>query len=94
MKKVFRVLLVLAIAAAVLGYFRNWYTVSRVNEEQKTKINVTIDRQRIKEDLDLATKKAQGVTNRIRGQESAEGATSESASDTKTLSPPVEQFPP
>ena len=91
MKKVFQVLLVLAIAAAVIGFFRNWYTVTRVNEEQKTNINVTIDRQRIKEDLDLATKKAQGVTNRIRGQESEEGATSEPASDTRTLSLPVEQ---
>jgi len=65
MKKAFQVLLVLAIAAAVIGYFRNWYTVSRVNEEQKTNINISIDRQRIQEDLDLAAQKAKGVTNRI-----------------------------
>jgi hypothetical protein len=65
MKKAFRVLLVLAIAAAVIGHFRNWYTVSRVNEEQKTNINISIDRQRIREDLDLVAQKAKGVTNRI-----------------------------
>ena len=91
MKKVFHVLLVLAVAVAVIGYFRNWYTVTRVTEEQKTNINVTIDRQRIKEDLDLATKKAQGVADRVRGQKSEEGATSEPASDSKTLWPPVER---
>jgi len=66
MKKAFQVLLVLAIAAAVIGYFRNWYTVSRVNEEQKTNINISIDRQRIQEDLDPAAQKAKGVTNRNR----------------------------
>ncbi len=64
MKKAFQVLLVLAIAAAVIGYFRNWYTVSRVNEEQKTNINISIDRQRIQEDLDMAAQKAKGVTSR------------------------------
>ena len=70
MKKAFQVLLVLAIAAAVIGYFRNWYTVNRVNEEQKTNINISIDRQRIQEDLDLAAEKAKGVTNRIRSDSS------------------------
>lgn len=66
MNKVLRVLLVLALVAAVIGYFRNWYTVTRVNDEQKTNINISIDRQRIREDLDLAAEKAKGVTNRIR----------------------------
>ena len=65
MKKALQVLLMLAIAAAVIGYFRNWYTVNRVNEEQKTNINISIDRQRIQEDLDLAAQKAKGVTHRI-----------------------------
>jgi uncharacterized membrane protein len=70
MKKAFQVLLMLAIATAVIGYFRNWYTVNRVNEEQKTNINISIDRQRIQEDLDLAAEKAKGVTSRIRSDSS------------------------
>ncbi len=91
MNKVFRVLLVLAVVAAVIGYFRNWYTVTRVNEEQKTNINVTIDRQRIKEDLELATEKAKHATNRIRGRENEEGLPDEPASTDKTIWPPAER---
>lgn len=91
MNKVFRVLVVLAVLAAAIGYFRNWYTVTRVNEDQKTNISVTIDRQRIREDLDLATKRAKDATHRIRGQKNEEGATDQPASTDMTFSPPVEQ---
>ncbi|NLF72184.1 MAG: hypothetical protein GX575_24385 [Candidatus Anammoximicrobium sp.] len=74
MKKALEVLLVLALVAAVIGYFRNWYSVSYVREEQKTNIRISIDRQRIQEDLDLAGEKAQDVTNRIRSGNRNESA--------------------
>lgn len=61
MQKILRVLLVLALVGAVIGYFRNWYTVTRTDEEQQTDIHVKINRQRIKEDLDSATEKARRV---------------------------------
>jgi hypothetical protein len=62
MAKIFRVFLVLALVAAVIGYFRNWYTVTRVDEEQETNINVKINRQRIKEDVDRATERVRNIT--------------------------------
>ena len=62
MAKIFRVLLVLALVAAVIGYFRNWYTVTRVDVEQQTNINVQINRQRIKEDVDRATDRVRRIT--------------------------------
>ena len=62
MAKIFRVLLVLALVAAVIGYFRNWYTVTRVDVEQQTNINVQINRQRIKEDVDRATERVRKIT--------------------------------
>ncbi len=91
MKKVVQVLLVLALAAAVIGYFRNWYTVTQVNEEQKTNINIAIDRQRIKEDLNLAAEKAKGISNRVSGQGGDEG----SKEDPSATNIPVEspKFP-
>ena len=91
MKKVFRVLMVLAIAAVVVGYFRNWYTLARVDEEQKTSITVTIDRQRVKEDLDLATKRARAVANRIRGQAAEGGDVGGPATGGETLWPTGER---
>jgi hypothetical protein len=62
MAKILRVLLVLALVAAAIGYFRNWYTVTRVDEEQQTNINVRINRQRIKEDVDRATDRVRKIT--------------------------------
>jgi hypothetical protein len=93
MSKILRVLLVLAIAAAVIGYFRNWYTVTQVSEEQKTNINIAIDRQRIKEDLDLAAEKAKSVGERIRSNsdarpEAESDARPEAESNTVRPTPP------
>ena len=62
MAKIFRVLLVLALVAAVIGHFRNWYTVTRMDEEQQININIKIDRQRIKEDVDRATDRVRRIT--------------------------------
>jgi hypothetical protein len=62
MSKIFRVLLILALVAAGIGYFRSWYTVTRVDVEQQTNINVQINRQRIREDVDRATEKVRQIT--------------------------------
>jgi len=68
MSKIVRVLLVLALVGAMLGYFRNWYTVSRLDEEQHININVKIDRQRIREDL----QRAHDRVNRVAGRKPAD----------------------
>ena len=78
MAKIFRVLLVLALVAAVIGYFRNWYTVTRVDVEQQTNITVQINRQRIKADLDLAAQKARGLADRARSDSGEPSATESS----------------
>ena len=78
MAKIFRVLLVLALVAAVIGYFRAWYTVTRVDVEQQTNIIVQINRQRIKEDLDLAAQKARGLADGARSDSGEPPATESS----------------
>jgi hypothetical protein len=74
MFKVVRVLLVLALMASVLGYFRNWYTVSRLEtgphlagphlDGQHINILLQIDRQRISEDLQRAATRVRGMADR------------------------------
>ncbi len=55
MSKTFRTLLTFAVAASVFGYFRAWYTVSRLDAGEQTNITVTIDRARIRADLQRAS---------------------------------------
>jgi len=69
MGKILRVLLLLAFAAAVVGYFRNWYSVTRQDEQQHTNITIHIDRQRVRHDLDVAAAKVR----RLAGREPAAG---------------------
>ena len=69
MSKVFRVLLVLALMGVVLGYFRNWYAVSRLEtgphiDGQHINILLRIDRQRISEDLRRAATRVRGMAER------------------------------
>lgn len=69
MLKVLQVLLVLALAWGVLGYFRSWYTVSRLetgpqSDAQHINILIQIDRPRIREDLRRAATRIRSVADR------------------------------
>jgi len=75
MSKIFRVLMVLALVGAVIGYFRNWYTVSRLDEEQYINLNVKINRQRVREDLQRAAQRAQSVAGQAQPDDGASPAT-------------------
>ena len=54
MKRLMGVVLGLAIALVVVGFFRGWFSLSKTTEETTTDIHLRIDRQRIKEDVDAA----------------------------------------
>ena len=68
MRKLLGVLLGLAIVLGVIGFFRSWYTVSKTDEGTDTNINLKINRQRIKEDVDMAKKKAGELGGRTNGE--------------------------
>lgn len=80
MAKVLRVLLVLAVVLAVIGYFRSWYAVSQINEETTTSIILKIDRQRVREDLQLARKRVDEMQQKIGEEEDPDATREESAS--------------
>jgi hypothetical protein len=54
------------IAVVVVGYYRDWFTVASTNDEQKTNIEVTVDKQKIKEDERRAKEKIQKVGSQIK----------------------------
>jgi DNA-directed RNA polymerase delta subunit len=78
MAKVLRVLLVLAVVLAVIGYFRSWYAVSKIEEETTTSIILKIDRQRVREDLQLARKRVDEMQQKIGEDEVPAGTQEES----------------
>lgn len=58
MRKLLGVVLGLAIVLIGIGFFRSWFTVTKTDEGTDTNVNLKIDRQRIKEDVDMVRKKA------------------------------------
>jgi hypothetical protein len=68
MKKLLGVLLGLAIFLTAVGFFRDWFSLSRTVEETTTTIHLLIDRQRIKEDVDIAREKVGALGDRIGGE--------------------------
>jgi major membrane immunogen (membrane-anchored lipoprotein) len=54
MKKLFFVLMVLVILVVGVGFYRGWFALSSENrdtENNKTDINLTVDRGKVKEDV-------------------------------------------
>jgi hypothetical protein len=56
----------LVIAIAVVGYYRDWFTVASTNDNQKTNIQVTVDKEKIKEDEQRAKEKLQKMGSQIK----------------------------
>jgi hypothetical protein len=57
MKKLLGVVLGLAIALILVGFVRNWFSLSRTDEETTTTIHLTINRQRLQQDAAAARQK-------------------------------------
>ena len=68
MRKLLGVLLGLALVLGAIGFFRSWFTVTKTDEGTDTNINLKIDKQRIKDDVDMAKKKAGELGGGTNGQ--------------------------
>ncbi len=75
--RLLRVVFVLAVILAVIGYFRGWISFERADEETITKITLTIDHQRLKEDLNLAKKRVEKIRDRGESEADESPATEE-----------------
>jgi hypothetical protein len=85
MKKLLGVLLGLAIVLAAVGFFRGWFSITTTDEGTDTNVNLRIDRQRIKEDADLAREKAGELGSRMSGDTAEEEEAS--SQDDEVLEP-------
>jgi hypothetical protein len=62
------VLVVLAVGAGALGYSRGWFTVSTSDKDKTIPIDVTVDREKVKEDAERAKAKVKEVTGQDKGK--------------------------
>lgn len=58
MRKFLGTLVILALIVAAVGYFRGWYGISTDDRPGQTNIEMTIDKDKIKQDAEAARQKA------------------------------------
>jgi hypothetical protein len=59
MGRLFRLFFLLIIAAAVVGFCRDWFSISTSSDESTTHVNTTINREKVREDMDQVMSKVQ-----------------------------------
>ena len=73
MRRLFVVLVLVVVGVAVLGYYRDWFRITTANDSRTVNVNVTMDKQKVKEDEEKAKEKLQEVGEQIK--EKAKGLT-------------------
>jgi hypothetical protein len=65
MRRLLIVLVLLAVGAGALGYYRGWFTVSK-SDPDKAVPTVTVDREKLKQDTEKAKSKVQDVAGQAK----------------------------
>jgi len=60
------VVVLLIVGTAVYGYYNGWYSLSRESDDHKTKIDITIDQDKIQQDKEKAKKKAEELESKVK----------------------------
>ncbi len=70
---VFIIVVVAIVGTAAYGYTHAWYSLSRETDDHKTKIDITIDQDKIKEDQEKVKKKAGELESKVKEKASEAG---------------------
>lgn len=68
MRKFLGTLVILALIVAGVGFYRGWFGVSTDDQPGETNIEVTIDKDKIKQDAEAASEKARELASANNGQ--------------------------
>jgi hypothetical protein len=69
MKKLFVLLILLGAGGVGFGFYRSWFQVSTANEDHKTRFILTVDRDKIHDDKEIAKAKIGGLTSSASAKE-------------------------
>jgi hypothetical protein len=73
MKKLIRVIVVLALLLIGLGFYRGWFAVSNPGPDtgsSKMNLNLTVDPDKMKEDVETVKKKTTDLKDNVTGEKS------------------------
>jgi len=70
MKRIFPILLVLVAGVVGVGFYRGWFTVSSDRDvvTEKVDVHLSVDKAKIKEDVEEAEEKVKEEIDHIRGK--------------------------
>ncbi len=71
MRKLFGVLIVIALVVVGFGFYRGWFTLSTSNpnsDADKTKVDLTVDRAKMNDDATTVKNKAAALTDEANSQ--------------------------
>jgi hypothetical protein len=68
MRRLLLLIVLLAAGVLVVGYYREWFKFSMSGTDSSTSINVTMDKEKIKEDEQKARENLENVGGKIRDQ--------------------------
>ena len=66
MRRILAVCVLLVIAVCILGYSRGWFAFSSASDDRKVKINVEVNKDKVKEDEERAKEKIQNLGSQIK----------------------------
>lgn len=68
MNRLVRLLVVLVVAVAIVGYYRGWFTLSTDSTGQTTSITITADKEKLQEDRESAQKNVEDLGRKLNEQ--------------------------
>ena len=66
MRRLFVVLVVVVIGVIALGYYRDWFKFSTASDSKTVSVNVSVDKEKVKEDKEKAKEKLEEVGGQIK----------------------------
>jgi hypothetical protein len=89
MRRLLAPLVLLIIGVAILGYYRDWFTFKTGSDDKKIDINVTVDKDKVKEDEVRAKEKLKELGGQIKEEtEKLSDKVKKGAGGKKTDDPP------
>jgi hypothetical protein len=91
MNRLFAVLILLALIVIGVGFYRGWFALSKSNTEagtNKVDVQLTVDKDKVQEDVDAVAKSATDLTESVTGGEAKTDEPANAEHDDATTAQP------
>jgi hypothetical protein len=64
MSRILGLLVIVALVVGAIGYYRGWLATETSRDDQKTNINLSVDREKMQQDVDALKRKAGSIVEK------------------------------